>query len=371
MDFSKPVDSSKNIIDISTDNITTTLRVPPDIPILSDGTLFISDGVMHMLPGIIYSPNGYTEAVVVPSMGINQGLNFNVESKKWDIEISGMERSISRAAIAFDAEKQVGWYYGGRTSLNLYEYGGMSRGLYRLDKGKGAPTRVETDPSSGGDVVEGELVYVKGIGKAGILVLIGGVVDESTSQAQLVSMVDRINNPILPFQLILFFSQLSMQSVHVFDIATEVWFVQPTTAESQLYPPGREQFCSVVASAEDNSSHNIYTYGGWNGSDFSASNGVWILTLPAFHWVPVYPTTDLEANSNTLRTFGHQCQKIHEKHMVAYYGVNFNHICDNELGKFQGMTIYDMSSLKWTTKVELENQKYLVPQVLYQIIGGG
>ena len=57
--------------------------------------------------------------------------------------------------------------------------------------------------------------------------------------------------------------------------------------------------------------------------------------------------------------------------MVAYRGQNFKY-CDNEerLGKFQGMAIYDMSSLKWTTKVELENQKYLVPYNLYQIIGG-
>ena len=58
--------------------------------------------------------------------------------------------------------------------------------------------------------------------------------------------------------------------------------------------------------------------------------------------------------------------------MVAYRGRNFNEYCDNDerLGKFQGMAIYDMSSLEWTTKVELENPKYLVPEVLYEIIGG-
>ena len=64
--------------------------------------------------------------------------------------------------------------------------------------------------------------------------------------------------------------------------------------------------------------------------------------------------------------------KKYEKHMVAYRGKNFNKYCDNEerLEKFQGMVIYDMSSLQWTTKVELENQKYLVPRVLYKTIGG-
>ena len=162
-----------------------------------------------------------------------------------------------------------------------------------------------------------------------------------------------------------------MQRVHVFDIATEVWFVQSTTAELQLHPSGLYSFCSVVASAEDNSSHNIYIYGGWNEAEFSRSNEVWILTLPAFHWVPVYPVGGVEGGSDALRTARHRCQKIHEKHMVAYQGHNFNGSCNNEAGKFQGMLIYDMSSLEWTTKVGLENQKYLVPQVLYPIIGGG
>lgn len=56
--------------------------------------------------------------------------------------------------------------------------------------------------------------------------------------------------------------------------------------------------------------------------------------------------------------------------MVAYRSLS--NLCDNDKAsvKFQGMKIYDMSSLTCTTKVELENQKYLVPQVLYEIIGG-
>ena len=48
MDFSKPVNSSQNNIDISTNNITTAIRLPVHI---NDGALFISDGVMHLLPG--------------------------------------------------------------------------------------------------------------------------------------------------------------------------------------------------------------------------------------------------------------------------------------------------------------------------------
>ena len=163
-----------------------------------------------------------------------------------------------------------------------------------------------------------------------------------------------------------------MQTVSVFDIATETWFTQFTTAQLGLYPTAREEFCSVVASAEDNSSHNIYIYGGYDRSDYNGTNDIFILTLPAFHWVSVYPSAEGESNSNIRRTYDHQCQKVHEKHMVVYRNNNGNNLCtsDKELGIYQGMVIYDMSSLTWTTKIELENQKYLVPPALYEIIGG-
>ena len=158
-----------------------------------------------------------------------------------------------------------------------------------------------------------------------------------------------------------------MKKVHVYDIATNAWFAQTTTIEGGIYPSGRIEFCSVVASAEDNSSHNIYIYGGLNGLSNPKEQDIYILTLPAFHWVPVYT-----GFGNARRISGHRCHKIHGKHMVAYRGENFNDTCDGsqEVGKFQGMAIYDMSSLEWTTKVELDNAKYLVPQALYQIIGG-
>ena len=162
-----------------------------------------------------------------------------------------------------------------------------------------------------------------------------------------------------------------MQTVHVFDIATETWFAQSTTAQLGFYPTDREAFCSVVASAMDNSSHNIYIYGGWDSGTDGAKDDIFVLTLPAFHWVLVYSSASDEPNIDNRRTYAHRCQKIHEKHMVAYRGQTLDRCdYDKELNKFQGMAIYDMSSLKWTTEVELESQKYLVPQTLYKIVGG-
>ena len=156
-------------------------------------------------------------------------------------------------------------------------------------------------------------------------------------------------------------------------MATNTWFTQQTIAQKK-YPGDRTSMCSVVASAEDSSSHNIYIYGGYNEDDIDTSemmtNEILVLTLPAFHWISVYPSDCGNGTCDNRRVNGHKCQKVYEKHMIAYRGHHINEYCDNELGKFQGMVIYDMSSLEWTTKVELENLKYLVPEVLYGIIGG-
>ena len=161
-----------------------------------------------------------------------------------------------------------------------------------------------------------------------------------------------------------------MKEVYIYDISTKTWFTQSTTAVAGRYPDAQGSLCSVGASAADNSSHNIYIYGGFHGAFhewMKSSNDVFILTLPAFHWVLVYTDED---GADPRRTYGHRCQKVHEKHMVAYRGQGSSCENDSQYGEFQGISIYDMSSLTWTTNVELENQTYLVPQELYERIGG-
>ena len=155
--------------------------------------------------------------------------------------------------------------------------------------------------------------------------------------------------------------QRPLQTVHVWDIAAKTWFTQATTAERGLYPPDFANiYCSVVASAEDNSSHNIYILGRNVGG-----GGIWvfILTLPAFRWVPVYLSAEYHGSES-------KCLKIYEKHMVVYRGKDWDGCDYDHAMRFQGMGIYDMSSLTWTTEVRLKDQKYLVPEVLHAIIGG-
>ena len=393
MDFSKPIGSSKNSIDISTDNITTAVRLPDNIPRLEGGTLFISDGVMHMLPGAhvlnnSVDANGNILNTTTYRVNLtNRVWDFHLESQKWGVHVSEIEDQPGWAAATFDTRNQVGWYYGGHIFAAQYYNGTVLmnstsngpdrvlRDLYRLDRGQHTPIKVEADSSIVGVMNGGELVYIEGAGEAGILVLIGGATGVYVKDLGMVSMVDQI---IKPYTSIIFCTntllhwQRSIQTVHIFDIATNTWFAQSTTAHAEFYPTMRLEFCSVVASASDNSSHNIYIYGGWDPGSESIKEDVYILTLPAFHWVLVYPLAKDASEINIRLTYKHKCQKIHEKHMISYRGRQGTDSCDYDviLKKFQGMAIYDMSSLTWTTKVELENPKYLVPEVLYGIIGG-
>ena len=134
----------------------------------------------------------------------NKVWNFDLKSQKWDVQDSGIEdEDIVGSAVAFDAEKQVGWYYGGFVRPSIfagYHNGGITivgslgstRGLqdlYRLDRGKETPVKVKTDSTFVGNVELGELVYIRGLGKAGILVLIGG--DAGGDKTRLVSIRNR------------------------------------------------------------------------------------------------------------------------------------------------------------------------------------
>ena len=213
LDFSKPIGSSEKIIDIDTDNITTAIRLPDNIPRLDGGTLFISDGVMHMLPGRhgfnnTVDANGNILNITTYRVDLpNKVWDFDLESQKWDVHASEIGDQAQWAVFAFDTRNQVGWYYGGVIRRAKY-YNGTEmldftsvtsqkalQDLYCLDRGKNTPRKVDADSSFVGYVREGALVYIEGAGEAGILVLIGGATGIYDGDEPLVSTVDQINKP--------------------------------------------------------------------------------------------------------------------------------------------------------------------------------
>ena len=169
--------------------------MPDDVPRLQGATLFISDGVMHMLPGghelfdIADVYGNVLNTTTYQVSLVNRVWDFDLKTQQWSVHDSGIQDGAQNAAVAFDVKNQAGWYYGGYYLDNLnstvdsqysmkptvvgppIEY---LQDLRRLDKGKDTPITVETDSSIVGNVTEGELIYIGGAGEAGILVLIGG-----------------------------------------------------------------------------------------------------------------------------------------------------------------------------------------------------
>lgn len=195
-----------------------------------------------------------------------------------------------------------------------------------------------------------ELLWLP-IGVQGALVLIGGV---SMLSNVLPTAVNTNSTDNTRF----------MSTVSIYDIASNRWFNQPTKASAQ-YPPQSARFCAVTAIAQDQSSYNIYLYGGYDGIGRSeAYDDVWVLSIPAFEWIQV------QKSSNTAhRRTNHRCFSPYPDQMITVGGtlVNFG-----PLGTSDMFDVFSLNTLNWTGKYDpLKWSKYEVPSKISAIIGGG
>ena len=156
-----------------------------------------------------------------------------------------------------------------------------------------------------------------------------------------------------------------MKNVHVYDIATSKWYTQPTTADNDTFPSDRTSACAVAATAPDRSSYNIYLHGGYTNRTTNGivNGGIWILTLPTFHWIhsPI-------GQEHTKAE--HTCAKIHDKFMVVHRGVGV--LGDSNCDENAGLTIVDLVTLEWVTKIDVSGGDvvYQVPELVSKAIGG-
>ena len=87
-------------------------------------------------------------------------------------------------------------------------------------------------------------------------------------------------------------TQESLAYIYIYDLASASWLVQNTTDKdggsgtvpgSNLQrgpgiPEQRDHMCTVVGEAADESSYNLYVFGGKNETD--AMGDIWVLSLP-------------------------------------------------------------------------------------------
>ena len=156
----------------------------------------------------------------------------------------------------------------------------------------------------------------------------------------------------------------------VYDSRTGLWYSQHTTAEGGQFPLERNNYCAVAVSAADNSSQNIYIYGGEAPGQLpDAFSDIWILSIPSFHWIPV----DVES----VPRKGLGCTRVAERYVVTYgghqggWGLPSDDLvtqCDQEN---YGLRLFDLSTLGWQSRYNgPENSAYTVPSIVYKAIGG-
>lgn len=198
---------------------------------------------------------------------------------------------------------------------------------------------------------EAELLWLP-YGVAGILVVIGGVIVPGDMFLTLPDNATTRANTNANFT-----TQIS-----IFDIDAQKWYNAQTSGDQA---PGQvAAFCAVVAAAQDASSHNIYIYGGYDGTYITnpaAFDEVWVLSIPAFVW------TRVQGGTTIHRRQSHKCIQPYANQMFTIGGTI-------ELGSYlesPAFDVFDLNELTWKGSYDpLVYDDYLVPPIISQSIGG-
>lgn len=155
-----------------------------------------------------------------------------------------------------------------------------------------------------------------------------------------------------------------MNSVAIYDIASGEWYLQPTGGQ---IPSPMAQGCTVVASASDGSSHNIYWYGGFNGLDLNStfSDDVWILSVPSFMWMKVY------TGNSTHGRAGHKCTKPYPDQMMVIGGYTPEVLTTPTCVEGGIVQVFNLTSTEWLNRYDPTVwSNYTVPSMIVSMIGG-
>jgi len=189
---------------------------------------------------------------------------------------SGTITPLSHGGGVSISERGEAFYYGGWFSENsVPDWSGTRRASDRLIKYD--MDKHEFSNLTGPDNVrraEGTMVYLP-ISDGGMLAYFGGVRDNGNGTA----------------------SPQPLDTIFLYDLANTKWYTQKTSGRA---PEDRRLFCGGAAVAQDQSSYNIYIYGGASfGDNPIGYDDIYVLSIPSFTWIrSLYP-----ANSNVTGPF--------------------------------------------------------------------
>jgi hypothetical protein len=286
--------------------------------------------------------------------------SYDAENGTWfqyDVTTASPEPP-SSGAWTDAPDKGLAFYLNGEvdngTSSEEWQLGNVKifqEGLIVLDLAAGTAKNFST-----GDVVgnlprtRGSLSYLPSVGPEGILVAIGGTYKAA----------DRWDSEETA-------NYVSMSTIDVFDINSyyhnaSTWYKQNATGN---IPPARAEFCSVVVSAPDNSSHNIYVYGG-RGPGNQYYDDIYTLSLPSFTWTLMY-------GPGVSPRYGHTCHLVGTRTMLTVGGLTPAGIKGNTKAcdwEYRSVAVLDTATMGWGSVFDPNLPPYVVPDVLAKTIGG-
>ncbi|KAM0127149.1 hypothetical protein ACHAP3_008919 [Botrytis cinerea] len=299
---------------------------------------------------------GYTD----PTSPNQTLLSYDVAQNQWasiDVDSTIPEKP-SFGASADVPDQGLGFYFNGEinngssTETTSIPAGSSVplEGMVMLNMTDNTTRNVSTAAIDTNSRTGGLLQYIPGIGAngKGILIQFGGMYRQAGE------LSDELGGTLAP-----------MDQINIFDINSAYnggngsWYTQQASGN---IPPRRIDSCTVVATAPDNSSYNIYLYGGQDGGSVSYDD-VFVLSLPSFTWIQVY-----ESVPGSPR-FGHTCHLVGNRQMLTVGGAQkkYSSYCDWESS---GVAIYDMYALSWKSTFYHDANKYIVPGNITDIIGG-
>lgn len=159
-----------------------------------------------------------------------------------------------------------------------------------------------------------------------------------------------------------------MNQVTIYDVAAAYgsdsasgWYTQQT---SGIAPEPRVDFCVVLATAPDNSSQNIFLYGGWDPTINQPYDQIWVLSLPSFTWIQIY--------NGTSPRFGHTCHATGNRQFITVGGLDQSNVTDSCDWEYKSVAVYDMTDEDpgWGSIYFADKPPFQVPSKIYSVVGG-
>ncbi|KAF1839262.1 hypothetical protein BDW02DRAFT_585319 [Decorospora gaudefroyi] len=324
------------------------LSKPGNIPSVSGGYLWADD-----TNKCFYQFGGEYPEGVSPT-DVFSMWTYDVPLNQWNATDTKGDKSLQR--VSFGAGTQVesrglGFYLGGwlsnRSTLGWTGPPMATNGLIQFDMSTGE-LKNRSGPDDTGRA-EGHLLFLP-VSDSGILIYFGGIEDTYRNGS---------------------FDAANMSEIHIYDMASSKWYTQTATGE---VPLARRQFCADVTWPDDQSSFNIYLYGGYGFGEAQAFDDVYILSLPSFTWIKAFPLDGSDSSPSLVGHGGCSANAINHTQMLVIGGwFPLYDKCDAPEGQGQHNMVlgYNGREKKLWDKYDPGLDTYVVPSPIIAAIGGG